>query len=297
MFASLMPDLVGIDAGPAAAVPIAARAGFAVLNLRINRFVYTIERIGEDALRDAMEAAGLRAGYCSMTAQKMNVADEAWHAEMHDLKRRAEVARTLGFSRATSVVVPFDEDLEPSANTARHAERARAVADVLGDYGIRFGLEYVSPRTRWEGKPNRFVHNLDGMLSLLEAIDRPGVGVMLDCFHWHCAGETPADLRRLRADQIIAVHVNDLVAGRPVEEQTVMERELPGVSGVIDMDGFLGTIAELGYDGPISAEPTHPRWKQTSDEVAARQTADAIHRCLRRAGAGAMAERAGGDQR
>ena len=103
MYASLMPDLVGIDATPGASVPIASRAGFEGLDLRINRFADEILRLGVDALPDAMEAAGLRPGYCSLTAMKMNVSDEDWDRETADLPRRARIAKELGYRRATSV--------------------------------------------------------------------------------------------------------------------------------------------------------------------------------------------------
>ena len=86
---------------------------------------------------------------------------------------------------------------------------------------------------------------------------------------------------------IVAVHLNDFVADRPVEEQTVMERLLPGESGLIDIEGFLRGLARCGYTGPLTAEPTHPRWKDTPADEAAKQTADSISHCLARLRGGA----------
>ncbi|MEM7755758.1 MAG: sugar phosphate isomerase/epimerase [Planctomycetota bacterium] len=284
MFASLMPDLIAIDAGPAEAVKVAARAGFAGLDLRLNRFTPDIERLGIERFTDAVEAAGLRVGYCSLTAQKIGVDEEEWRAGIAALPGRARVAQALGYTRATSVVVPFSDDLDAEANAELHATRTREAADILADFDISFGLEYVSPQTRWRDGKHPFVRTLDGLLSLLERVDRPNTGVMLDCFHWACAEETADDLRKLRPEQIIAVHVNDLVADRPLSEQTVMERELPGVTGGVDIETFLRTLAEIGYTGPVTAEPTNPRWKLTARQTAAAETADSINACLRRAG-------------
>lgn len=284
MYASLMPDLIAIDAGPAESVKIAARAGFGGLDLRLNKYTPDVERLGVESFADAIHAAGLRVGYCSLTAQKIGVSEAEWRESIAALPRRARVAQGLGYTRATSVVVPFSDELDAEANADLHAARTREAADILADYGIAFGLEYVSPETRWRDGRYPFVRTLDGLLKLLDRVDRPNTGVMLDCFHWACAQESADDLRRLRPDQIVAVHVNDLIAGRPLSEQTVMERELPGVGGGVDIDTFLRTLVEIGYTGPVTAEPTNPRWKLVGRQDAALETATAINACLRRAG-------------
>ncbi|MEL7474419.1 MAG: sugar phosphate isomerase/epimerase family protein [Planctomycetota bacterium] len=281
-----MPDLIAIDAGPAASVKIASRAGFTGLDLRINRFADEIERVGVESLAEAIAAAGLRPGYCSLTPQKINVRPSVWNEELLDLPRRARIAAELGFARATSVVLPFHDEMAFDDNMAMHRSRVNAAAEILSDHGISFGLEYVSPLSRRRGQPNGFVHDLNGLLELLDGINADNTGVMLDCFHWHCAGESADDLRRLRPEQIIAVHVNDLIAGVPVDEQAVTERELPGQTGIIDIATFLRTLDGIGYEGPITSEPTHARWKSVEDEPAAAQTCNAIVACLARAGIG-----------
>ena len=106
---------------------------------------------------------------------------------------------------------------------------------------------------------------------------------MLDTFHWHAAGETVDDLRGLTDQQIVVVHLNDAPRGRHLDELDVRDRELPAVTGVIDLKGFMTTLAEVGYTGPLSAEPTHPRWPDTPDDDAAAQTAAAMREALRMA--------------
>ena len=84
------------------------------------------------------------------------------------------------------------------------------------------------------------------------AVDELDVGVLLDSFHWHCARESTSDIRRLRAGQVVTVHINDAVADRPLAEQEAFERELPRRNGVLDIDGFLAALAHINYDGPVS---------------------------------------------
>ena len=291
MYPSLMPDLIGIPSGPAESVAIASRAGFVGLDIRFNKFANQIEKLDTEAFADAMAAAGLRPGYCSITPQKLNVSQEDWEREMADVPRRAKLAHALGYRRATSVVVPFHETMTFDENLEFHAGRAREAATVLGDFGIAFGMEYVSPRTRWYGQGHEFVRSLEGMRTLLDAVGADNIGVMLDSFHWACAQETADDLRTLRPEQIVAVHVCDLLADTPLDEQDVRFRASPGETGGVDMDTFLRTLDEIGYDGPISAEPTHPRWKEMDADEAAGVTARAIRGCFERAGVAVPAPR------
>jgi sugar phosphate isomerase/epimerase len=39
-----------------------------------------------------------------------------------------------------------------------------------------------------------------------------------------------------------------------MDEQIDQKRALPGATGVIDIQGFLMTLDQVGYDGPITPE-------------------------------------------
>ena len=43
-----------------------------------------------------------------------------------------------------------------------------------------------------------------------------------------------------------------------VDQQIDSRRDLPAATGVIDLKAFLGALVEIGYDGPIMAEPFRP---------------------------------------
>lgn len=280
MFSSFMPDMVGIDLEPHDAVELTASVGFEGFDLRLNRFVDSVEGRGVELLADHMQRLNLRPGYASLVSGKLGVSEKEWRGHVADLPRRADIASRLGYRRATTVVLPFSEELTFEQNFDLHVQRTREACSVLTDYGIRFGLEYVSPATRWRGKPHAFVRDLAGLRELLAATQEPAAGIMLDSFHWACANEGVEDILALTADDVIAVHVNDLVAGRSLDEQTVMERELPGTTGSIQIEAFLGALDEIGYEGPVTAEPTHPRWNKTPANDAARATADSVNRVI-----------------
>jgi len=279
MYASLMADLIGIDAPPLGCIALAGRHGFTGIDLRINRQSAQIETAGISTIRDAMHAAQVKPGYCSLLPHNLSVDEDTWNQTMRDLPKLAGFAQALGYTRTSTVILPFHETLPFDAAFALHVARVREAMNVLTDFDLRLGLEYVSPITRRAGRPFAFVHNLRGALELFKACDVPNVGLMLDTFHWHCAGETREDLLPLTAEQIVVVHVND-TPRKPVEQQVVTERELPGETGVIDLTTFMDTLRTIGYDGPITAEPTHARWLTADANAACGKTATAIRSFL-----------------
>jgi sugar phosphate isomerase/epimerase len=146
--------------------------------------------------------------------------DNDWQAAMAMLPEAAHRAQQIGFERAALVMLPFHETLPFAAAFDEHLRRINAVTNIPDDYGIALALEYVSPLSRRAPYANHFVHDMHGMLSVCDALASPRVGLLLDSFHWHCAGESVADIARLTPERIVVVHIND-APGRPNDEQTV----------------------------------------------------------------------------
>jgi sugar phosphate isomerase/epimerase len=71
----------------------------------------------------------------------------------------------------------------------------------------------------------------------------------------YTAGDSVADILALSAQDVISVDISDGIAGVPRDEQEDLSRALPGTTGVIDITGFLGALARIGYAGPVRVEP------------------------------------------
>jgi sugar phosphate isomerase/epimerase len=256
MFKCLNPGLFGVQAGPFETVQMATRHGYEGIDVN---FASGNKALTEDgraaALRNELEAAGLWTGAAGLLPGTVTAPDGEWDAALKSLSSLSRIACDAGFTRSTIVVLPFHEKLSFKQNFNLHVSRLQQVAPVLADYGIRLGLEYVSPETRRTPYPYTFVHDLKGMLELIESTKQPNIGLLLDSFHWYCADETPADIAELQSRQVIAVHVNDAPRGRTRRQQIAFERELPGSTGQIDLAGFLNALEELEYDGPVTCEP------------------------------------------
>ena len=173
-------------------------------------------------------------------------------------------------------IMPVHDSLTYLANFKQHAARLREIGKVLGDHGIRLGLEYVGPRTLWASKKYPFIHTMAEARELIAAIDRPGIGLVLDSWHWYTAHETEADLLTLKGTDVVCCDLNDAPAGIPVDQQKDQVRDLPCATGVIDLKSFLNALVQIGYDGPVRAEPFKSELRRLPAEEAVARTAKAM---------------------
>jgi sugar phosphate isomerase/epimerase len=183
-------------------------------------------------------------------------------------------------TRMTTWVLPASDTLTYIRNFKQHAARLREIARVLNDNGLRFGLEYVAPRTSWINKRYLFQHTMAETLDLIAEIGQPNVGMVLDSWHWYHAGDTGADIAKLSAKDVVTVDLNDAPAGVPKEQMMDNHRELPAATGVIDVKAFLGGLEKIGYDGPVRAEPFNDAVRALPPDQACETTMSALKKAF-----------------
>jgi len=205
--------------------------------------------------------------------------EAAFNEGLRKLPAAAKVLQRAGVSRVSTWIMPCSDDLTYLQNFRQHACRLRACAQVLKDHGLRLGLEYVGPRTLWRSKRHPFLHTLSEMKELLVAMGMDNLGVQLDSFHWFNAEESEDDLRTLRSQDAITVDLND-APQVPLDQQIDGKRELPAATGVIPVKKFLAALLEIGYDGPIQAEPFNAALRALPLEQACAATAAAMRKAL-----------------
>jgi sugar phosphate isomerase/epimerase len=244
---------LGIKASQTEAIDYAARYGFDVVDAD-GRYLGDLAQPDLARLLDSMKAKNVGWAMAGFPTE-FRKDDAAFAESVKALPAYAAGLEKAGVKRVTTWISPNSGDLTYLANLKTHARRLREAAGILKDRGIRFGLEYVGPKTSWSTKRFPFVHSMAEMKELMAEIDRPNVGFVLDSWHWYTAGETKKDLLTLRPEQVVSVDLNDAPAGIPVDQQMDGKRELPAATGVIDAAGFLGGLQAIGYDGPVRAEP------------------------------------------
>ena len=205
---------------------------------------------------------------------------ETFRKGLAELPASAAALQKAGVTRMSTWIMPTHAELTYLKNFKQHAERLKEVAKILGDHHIQLGLEYVGPKTLMASQKFSFVHTMPECTELIEAIGESNVGYQLDTFHWFCAGEKKKDLLSLRKDQIVTVDLNDARAGLSADEQLDQKRELPAATGVIDTGSFLEALVEIGYDGPVRAEPFNQALNDMGNDQALQTTYNALKKAF-----------------
>ncbi|MEE2659796.1 MAG: sugar phosphate isomerase/epimerase family protein [Candidatus Latescibacterota bacterium] len=279
MFTSLQPGAIGVEtSGISETLELAARHGFAGVHFSIQQAA----QLGANRLKDMAAAHGVRLSAFGFPVNFRGDLSE-FGVGLEALPAQVEVAAALDVRRTATWIVPASDDLTYEENFQLHATRLRPCADILADYDIRLGLEYVAPKTKRLGVKHEFVHTMDQMADLCQAVG-PNCGFLIDAWHWYTAHEDVTHLQRLSADQVVDVHANDAPEGRAVDEQIDSERCLPGETGLIDIVTFLTCLKRIGYDGPVMVEPFSDRVRQMSADDACAATVASLRQVFTDAG-------------
>ena len=253
-------------------VPLAVKYGYGGINFDIVR-----ESKGDPGEFCALLAEyNLVSGGFGLPVDYRN-SQETFEADMQKLPAYCEFARKTGSTRCITWIIPWSDSLDYKANFEQHRVRLTRVAKILEEYGIRFGLEFVGPPSARKGKKYEFIHNLDGVLELIAAIGTSNMGLLMDVFHWDLAGQTYDDFKKIPDKSwVVMAHINDAVAGVPVDEQQDLSRELPGNTGILKIADFLKGLSSLDYDGPVYVEPFSAQLKEMPFEKAVKAAKEAM---------------------
>lgn len=288
MFSSFNARAVGLSLTAAETVEVAAESGFGGVDLLVRDLLAAGER--PDELRRRMDGLGLVGGAFPMPVAWRG--DEAvFRRDLDDLPRLLDAASTLGLLRTATWVMPevpgalapLGPEAAREATTRFHVERLSALMEVLEPYRVRLGLEAIGVARFRSGRTPPFLTRLGDLGPVLDPISArfPDVGLLLDGFHLYASGE-PLDVALARgAGAVVWAHVADLPAGAPADPALMEdhERGLPGDHGAIDNRGLLAALRDLGYDGPVTAEPL-ARCRSLAG-LDPRATAEAVARSLR----------------
>lgn len=269
---------IGVKASLPEAVSYAARYGFEAVTAD-SGWLASAPAAEREALLARMREAKLVWGHAGLPVD-FRRGEEEFRSGLRELPARARALEAAGASRVTTWLNPASDELTYLENFRLHVRRLREVANILADHGCRLGLEYVGPKTSWSARRFPFIHTMREARELIAEIGRANVGLVLDSWHWYTAGETVEDLRSLRAEDIVAVDLNDAPAGRARDEQKDLERELPLATGVIALDEFLNTLHALGCDAPVRCEPFNAALRALPPERALAATAAAMRKAF-----------------
>lgn len=258
MIRTLDASMLNISHSVKELIPLAARHGLQAISAPSSAFENrTVAEEHTALLRDH----GLLWGLMPMPADfyHWDLDDAAFDRALTELARRAEIAERIGVRHAYNHVWStgpreFDENFE------WHVRRVQAVSSVLNDHGVQYGLEFLGPHELRTWQKYEFVHSLAGVLAIADAAGGKA-GIAFDTFHWYCSNNSCRDdllLMRQNIHRLVAVHLNDAVAGVPFDQQKDMQRRLPMETGLIDTRAILSLFKQQPNDALYMIEPFEP---------------------------------------
>jgi len=269
MFSSLNTGAIGIRGHSLQqTMALAQRCGYGGVDFDIREAAQLADRHGVAWLRERFAQHALRPGSWGLPVDWQG---DDWEADLEQLPALAQVAQELNALRTTTWCPPhsplraFDENFE------WHRVRYTRIAETLLPFGIRFGIEFIGPKSFPPPGDHLFIQDMPGMLRLCEAVGTGNVGLLLDAWHVHTSGGRMSDLEALGDGLVVAVHVNDAPVGLTLATYDDHDRRLPTETGVIDLTGFMQRLAALGYDGPVTCEPFSARVNAIEDPLEAAQ--------------------------
>ena len=278
MKTSLSPGAIGVKANQLEAIELAHYYGFQAVEPSAE-YIRTLDDDGIAKLRDALRSNNVVWG---ATGLRLNLpADDKVFAE--DLSLLPATAKALGkagVTRGVRWITPVSDSITYTKNFKIHVTRVRQAAEILGDNGIRLGLEYVGPKTAWASRRYPFIHTMAEVRELIAEVGKKNVGILLDSWHWYTSVESGADIESLTNAEIVSIDLNDAPAGVAVDQQIDSKRELPAATGVIDVKTFLAALRKIGFDGPIRAEPFNAELRKLPKEQALAATIASLRKAF-----------------
>lgn len=283
MYINLSPGTIGIKASLTESLDLAKRHGFSGVDFSIHEVADLVDSQDADTVLKRFADAGQKPGAWGFPVN-FRQDEAAWKEGLAELPRLAKAAQSCGLTRVSTWIMPCDDERPYAENFTFHADRMRPGAQILADHGISFGLEWVGPKTLRDSKQYPFIHTMEEALELGDKIGTGNMGLLVDAYHMYTSHAPNSDILKLNVEQVVNVHVNDAIKDVPIDEQLDGVRELPGYSGMIDLNGFLHALRDIGYDGPVTAEPFSQRLRDLPDEEAAAETGQAMQAMWEKAG-------------
>lgn len=240
---------------------LASLAGFDGIHISLHE----LEELAPKKVKETLENYDLRIGG-SFLPFNIVASDHDFERGILELQRLLKAASDVGCERISTWITPCSDVFPYRENFDFHVKRLRPVAKVLSDYGCRLGLEFIGPFTSRRGHRFTFIHTLGEMLKLRDVVGEENVGILLDSWHWYTSRGTLDDILALSDSDVVDVHINDAPLGLSPEEQIDNRRNLPGDTGVIDCTGFLRSLQQIGYQGPVMVEPFSEDLREMSTE-------------------------------
>ena len=251
-------------------IRVAGQAGYQAIELRddkIERYLAAGHSLA--SLADRVRSAGLEVLSINALEDATLMAVEQASARLARWRKLCEWAAALDAPYAIAVpsllggTPPSEDQIR-----TRSIESLRALAAVAREFDVQVGFEFLGPLAS--------VNTLRSARRIIEAIDDPSVGLVIDAFHFYVGGSRVTDLDGLDPSRLFLVHLDDAEPG-DASGLSDAQRLLPG-DGVVPLDALVRALERSGYRGVYSLELSRPEYWTWDPTDLARRGLEAMER-------------------
>jgi len=284
MFKNLSPSALGISGHESELIELALTYGFTGMDLEVVDFATRVKLRGMPYARRLIDSAKIRLGTFQLPLN-WETADEAFKKDLERLPEYARVAAELECTRCVATLSPASDKRPYHENFEFHRWRLSQVCEALQPAGVWLGVGFQAAEYLRKDRAFQFIHDLDALTLLMNMVDAPNMGLLLDVWDLVACGGSVEAIRNLPLGQIVAVQMADMPADRSLSEMDKNSRLLPGAeNSQIDTVGALITLADFGYNGPVTPKPSRGVFQSRRRDVIVKQAGEAMERVWRAAG-------------
>ncbi len=254
-------------------IRVAGAAGFDVLEITATKLDKFLETQTLDHARRLIDDAHLKP-FAINSIEKINFGDAASRAQVLARTRQlAEYARALSCPWIVSVPGPAPQGTTWPLIRDNTVASLRAMSEAATPFGVNLAFEFL-------GFPWCSVQTAAQAWEIVQATDRPNVGMVIDTCHFYAGGSTIESIKNIAPRRLAIFHIND-VESMPKEKITDAHRLFPG-DGVIPLGEIVNAIRATGFDGVASVEIFRPEYWQRDPLAVAKEAKEKAQRVLAR---------------
>jgi len=283
MFKNFSPPALNISGRQSEIIELALTYGFRGFNVDMSHMARQAQKHDLKHATRFIDSAKILVGEFDLPV-RLDADDDVFRGDLVKLAPVLEVAQAVGATRSVATVAAASDTLPYHENFERHRKRLDEVANVLAGHNIKLGLYFQAAAHHRADKQLQFIHEAEALLLLVKTTGNPNVGVGLDTWNWRLGGGGIDQIKELSADQVVAVRVADFADDADWEKLTAADRVLPGTGGAVNNVEILKTLAEAGYEGPVTPWPSGKQFTGDTRDNIVRTVSDNLDEILVAAG-------------
>jgi len=275
MFKNLDPSAPGAAGHQSEILELALTYGFRAVDLDMLEFAGRVKLHGMAYACRSLTSAKIRVGTFTLPVD-CETDDDVFKQQAARIPEFIQIAKELGCTRALYTIAPAGDKRPYHENFELHRRRFGEICQVLETGGLRLGVGIRGAEGLRKDLAFQFIHSLDALLLLLNMVGASNLGLLVDVWDLTLAGASLENIQAIPPRQVVALQLADLPADLPKSETTEAHRLLPGATGKIDCVAILTSLANAGYDGPVTIKADRSAFASTRRDRMVKQIAEVM---------------------